>query len=648
MSRFNSLGRIMSARITTAIIVAIATFLVFLPALQNEFVNRDDDFYIYSNHFIGKFNSAFFKTAFLKFYFANWHPFTWVSHALDYALWGLNPVGHHLTNVILHSANAFLVVLLVYWFFDSLRLRTSRDTSTGTNSFPSEKGLYVAAITTGLLFGLHPLRVESVAWVSERKDVLCGFFSLLSILSYGKYLIVAENRLGDFSFFNKYYLVSLACFVCALLSKPMAVTIPIVLLILDWYPSGRILSLKNFTSALLEKIPFGILAIAVAVITYFAQKAGGTVVEANYIPLSSRLLVSATVPITYLGEMLWPFGLNPFNSYPQHITLSSPYFMSLSLLTIGITAAAIFSLKRWKWFMAAWGYYCVTLLPVIGIVKVGIQATADRYTYLPSIGPTVVAGAALALVFERIDGAAQKRTMIFTTAGVAALALLCGMSLLTEKQIGIWKNSVTLWTCAIENSQRKFQGAHGHEGVFTGLLFRNRGIAYAERGEYEKALEDLDKAIRFYPNNAVLRGDRGFVNLRLGKFPEALEDLDESLRLDPNQPLNYANRGVTYHLLGKAEKALEDFNKAIALSPENFEYYNDRAEVYYDLNLLDKAISDLNICIRLNPADAVAYYNRGHLYLKISEKMRAFADLKKACDMGLEKGCLELKNFSGT
>jgi hypothetical protein len=416
--------RRISTRILSGIAVAFVSFLVFLPALQLKFVNRDDTHYVSNNKFIRDFDAAFFKKAFLDFYFANWHPFTWVSHALDYALWGMNPIGHHLTNIIFHSANAFLVVLLVYHFFEALRCKTHCDTSINANSFPSEKFLCIAAITTGLLFSLHPLRVESVAWVSERKDLLCGFFFLLSLLSYFKYLLSSENRLGLVSNFSKHYLLSLLFFVCALLSKPMAVTLPVVLLILDWYPFGRIRSPKNFISTIFEKIPFLALSFAVAIITYFAQKSGGAVIEEHSISLTSRLLVSATSLVKYLGDMLWPFGLNPFNTYPQDVNMSSPYFVSFSLIAITITVAAIFASKWWKWCIAVWGYYCVTLLPVIGIVKVGIQATADRYTYLPSIALTMVVGAAFAFVFEKLDCSKKHRKMLIAIAGVVILTLL--------------------------------------------------------------------------------------------------------------------------------------------------------------------------------------------------------------------------------
>ena len=645
MDDTTSQRRIPSGERLSALAVAIVTLSVFVPALWNGFVRRDDDFYLYNNHFITRMDAAFFKASFLEFYKANWHPLTWVSHALDYALWGLNPLGHHLTSIILHSANAFLVVLLIFGLLDVYRSGTSKGASFDTLSFPTEKSLYIIAISTGLLFGIHPLRVESVAWASERKDVLCGLFSLLSLLSYVKHLRTADSRNGLDRFFGRHYLTALAFFVCALLSKSMAVTLPVALLILDWYPFERIRSLKTFLSALPEKIPFLVLALVSAVITYAAQKSGGTVAAIGSIPLSSRLIVSATALVTYLGEMLWPLNLNPFNSYQENISLSSPHFLSSLLLAIGLTAAAVFSLRKSKFWMASWVYYCVTLLPVLGLVQVGVQATADRYTYLPSIGPSLMMSVALALTYEKMERARTYRVVLTAAAGVAAIVLLCILSVLTVRQIGIWRNSITLWTCAIDNSPKGMQAAQGHQGVFLGVLYRNRAVAYIERGEYEKALEDLNKAIELYPGKAEFYSNRGLIHLRTQKYDDALADLDTAIELDPSQPISFANRGTAYHIKGRDDRALEDFTKAIALSPEEYRFYNDRAKIYSALNLPDKAIEDLSASISLHPADAMAYYNRGHLYLTMSNKRLAASDLRKACELGLERGCLELRGL---
>ncbi|MGD0283667.1 MAG: hypothetical protein ABSB95_15050, partial [Dissulfurispiraceae bacterium] len=351
-------------------LVSLLTFSVYLSCIHNEFVAWDDDHYIYENLHLHPLNAAFFRWAFSAFYAANWHPLTWVSHALDYAVWGLNPLGHHLTNNILHAVNTFIVVVLVVKLLETWHASRQQNPA----RHPSQD-LIIAAVT-GLLFGLHPLHVESVAWVSERKDLLCAMFFLLSVLAYT----------------NKHYLLVVFLFALALLSKPMAVSLPAVLLILDWHPFNRISSVKSFLSAFLEKLPLIALSIVSSVLTVLAQKAEGAMQPFEVTPLSSRVLVAAESLLSYLWKMVWPVNLIPYYSYPGNVSLfSAEYFLSV-IIVFGITAACLIMVKKQKLWLAAWGYYVITLLPVLGIVQVGGQAMADRYTYLPSLGPFILIG----------------------------------------------------------------------------------------------------------------------------------------------------------------------------------------------------------------------------------------------------------------
>ena len=254
--------------------VAVVTFIVFLPALQNEFLNWDDIEYISGNSFIRSLDTQLLKSAFLEFHAWNWHPLTWLSHAVDYSVWGLNPLGHHLTNNILHALNTLLVVLLV------MRLIGVFKKTAGNNAlsqpFLHDRTIMITGAATGLLFGLHPLHVESVAWAAERKDLLCAFFFLLTIITYAHYVIEISARTSvnyASRFFNRKYLYALGFFILSLLSKPMAVTLPFVLLILDWYPFKRIQSLKTFWTTSIEKLPFLALALISSVLTVLAQKA---------------------------------------------------------------------------------------------------------------------------------------------------------------------------------------------------------------------------------------------------------------------------------------------------------------------------------------------------------------------------------------
>jgi hypothetical protein len=368
--------------------IALITFLVYLTALRNDFVNWDDDIYVYENPYIRSLNPAFFKWAFFNFHASYWSPLTWISHALDYAVWGLNPLGHHLTNNILHAANTFLVVLLVIRLLDAWKGRTIHS---GLSSFVHERTMLIAAGTTGLLFGLHPVHVESVAWVAERKDLLCALFFLLSLIAYTKYASGADkepvNNNKAPRFFNNYYLVTIGFFILALLSKPMAVTLPVVLLALDWYPFNRLRSPRAFRLALIEKLPFFALSLLSSMLTVLAANKGGAMELMETVSLSTRVLVGFRSLVAYLGKMLWPLNLVPYYPYPKDASPLSLEYFSAIVLVIGITAACMVMAKKQKLWLSVWGYYVVTLVPVLGIVQVGGQAMADRFTYLPSLSP---------------------------------------------------------------------------------------------------------------------------------------------------------------------------------------------------------------------------------------------------------------------
>ena len=308
--------------------VSLMTFLVYLSALQNDFVGWDDGTYVVENPFIRSLNGALLKWAFLDFYASNWHPLTWISHALDYAVWGLNPLGHHLTNNILHAVNTFLVVLLVVKLMEAVRRRREavprpkigRSTESPLTEEPYDvKGPLIAAATTGLLFGLHPIHVESVAWVAERKDLLCALFFLLSIMMYIRYITPPSPSYPKRGWRSRgSYFLSLAFFTLALLSKPMAVSLPFVLLVLDWYPFGRITSYKTFGTAFIGKMPFIALSLVSSILTVQAQKEA--IVPMELAPLSQRILVGVESLIGYLWKMILPVNLSPFYPYPKNLS----------------------------------------------------------------------------------------------------------------------------------------------------------------------------------------------------------------------------------------------------------------------------------------------------------------------------------------
>jgi energy-converting hydrogenase Eha subunit A len=486
----------------------------------------DDNLYIFENSHIRSLDAAFFRWAFLDFPISNWHPLTWISHALDYTIWGLYPLGHHLTSILLHAINTGLVVVLVLKLLEIAREGSQRNPSA---SFLTDRATLIAAGVTGLLFGIHPVHVESVAWVSERKDLLCALFFLLSIMTYTDYAVrrrsegEGKDESGRKNFHtSKQYFLALGFFVLALMSKPMAVTLPVVLVILDWYPLNRIRSLKTLRTAGVEKIPFFALSIVSSVITMIAQKAGKSIVSLDFVPLSSRILVAVQSLVAYLGKMLLPVDLVPLYPYPRAISLFSFEYLAAIVLVLGITAFCVVLARKQRVWLSAWGYYVLTLIPVLGIVQVGNQAMADRYTYLPSLGPFLIVGLCAAGIGEMTITA--RRGALFTKAigGITALLLVIGLSFLTMQQIAIWKNSLGLWNYVIGKEPERFP-----------LAYNNRGMVFLKAGQFDMAIADFNKAVALDPQYAKAYYNRGSAFDKIGRLDEAILDYKKTIALDP-------------------------------------------------------------------------------------------------------------------
>jgi lipoprotein NlpI len=609
---------------------------------------------------------AFVKWAFSDFHAGNWHPLTWISHAVDYAIWGLHPLGHHLTNVILHAVNIFMVVFLIIGLLNVLKETTIKN---GLSEFLDERTILITGGVTGLLFGLHPLHVESVAWVAERKDILCALFFLLSIIMYTKYVSnvhreTAQNHSSP-RLFNKYYALALGFFILALLSKPMAVTLPFVLLILDWYPFKRIRSLKTFRAALIEKIPFIALSLLSSVVTVLAQRAGGAIVSMESVPLSTRVLVGIRSLIVYLWKMIWPSNLIPFYPYPTDVSLLSLEYLSATVMVIGITVVSVVSAQKQKIWLSVWSYYVMTLIPVLGIVQVGRQAMADRYTYLPSLGPFLIMGLAVAWTSSKVNTVTRWNSIIKPFSAAVAIFVFISLSYLTFSQIGIWNNSIRLWSYVIGKHPER---AH--------LVFYFRGLAFLNTNQVDKAIEDFDRAIALDPYFRDAFLNRGTALEKTGKFDKAIENFDKAISLSPSYEV-YFNRGITFEKMGRLDKAIADYNEAIALNssryeaylaaarlygkaglfdkaieyfskyiainPKHAETYNNRGLSYVFIGQDDRALEDFNKAIALDQTIAVTYRNRGNLYLRTGKKGLAFPDFQKACDLGDEKACNALK-----
>lgn len=502
-----------------ALFVALMTVFVYLPALNNGFVNWDDNTYVYDNVKITSLDLQFIGWAFTTFEAANYHPLTWISYAMDYTFWKMNPFGYHLTNLLIHAANTFLVVVLVTRLFQ-------RADKQPYDASPGRKVLVAAGIT-GLLFGAHPMHVESVAWVSERKDVLCAFFLLLSLLAYLNYATLQTKK-------HLSYSVAVGAFILSLLCKPMAVTFPFVLLTLDVYPLKRLFG-KGVISpkrVLLEKLPFLGLSLASAVVTIIAQNEAAATIQ-NF-SFFERILTASRALVFYLVKLLLPIGLVHFYPIMTPVSFSIKDVFVIIILS-GVTLSCIWPSRRSPIWMTVWIYYLITLMPVLGIVQVGGQAAADRYTYLPALGPMFLIGLGCALVVEKLGAGSHLSRLTARLFVLVLSGLFLLMFSLTIHQIRVWKDSLSLWN-------REF----AVYPVAIPLLYRGRADAY----------------------------------YRAGKFDMAIADFTTALEIDPVDYRSYFARGMIYFASERYEKALADFDRTLAIKPDHGEASLYRSLVY--------------------------------------------------------------------
>jgi protein O-mannosyl-transferase len=602
-----------------AAVVALMTLAVYTSALHNDFVNWDDDGYVVEQLQIRALNPEFFTWAFTDLSHGFWHPLTWISYAVDHALWGLKPAGYHLTNILLHALNTFLVVCLV------IRLVTiaqGAKRGPGPPSSTDEQNALITAGMAGVLFGLHPLHVESVAWVSERKDLLCALFFLASILVYVKYASAREGRAGRAPsrpfFLSGQYLLSLLLFLFALSSKTMAVSLPAVLVLLDWYPLGRVSSLRGLRSSVIEKVPFIAGSLIISIVSIAAQSNIGALSLSDTVPLLTRVLVAFKSLMLYLGKMVLPVGLLPLYPYPKQVSALAPEYALSIILAGAITVLCLSIAGRQRLWLALWGYYVVTLLPVLGIVQIGYFPMADRFTYLPSLGPFVLAGLSTAWVWTKADSVKQGGKSVKLIIAATGFVLVTAWSIATVRQISIWNNSISLWSHVIEKEPGRVPAAYS-----------NRGAMFGELKQLDRAIEDFNAALAIDPA-AVVYNNRGKLFSEMGRLDEAIRDYDSAIAMDPAYYLAYNNRGILHHDRGQLDRAIEDYTAAIALKPDYANAYTNRGIVYGERGQLDQALSDFTAAISVNPYYADAYVSRGLVFAKEGQHERAREDLDRA------------------
>jgi len=558
------------------VLIVLVTSAAFLPALQNQFLRWDDHKNFLGNpHYrgLGWMHLRWMWTTHLGHYI----PLTWMTLGLDYVLWGMNPLGYHLTNLLLHAANAVL------FYFVAFRILGLGLPDPGDRR---QADLVLSAGFAALVFAIHPLRVESVAWVTERRDVLSGLFYLSAILIYLRTCERGERGRG-------WYWAAVGLFACALLSKSMVVNLPIVLLILDVYPLRRLGGAIGWWSeparrVYVEKIPFVLLATAAAAIAVMAQLSVHAAASLAQLSVPGRVAVSAYGLSFYLWKMVVPLNLSPL--YPLSPIVNPwamPFVLSYTMV-LAITAIALALRRRVPGLPAAWSAYVVVLLPVLGIFQSGPQIAADRYTYLASLGWAILAGACL-LFCWRISRTSTTGTPTTLPIAGVAICVVAGLGVLTWNQVHIWHDSERLWTYTVaihpNSSLAQFSlgivlSAQGKpteaiEHFQKGLQLRpdepsahtNLGVALIQQGKLADAIEHFRQAVRIYPDDALAHTNWGSALIDLGKPSEAIEHFQQALRIHPDDALAHTNWGSALIDLGKPSEAIEHYSKALRITP---------------------------------------------------------------------------------
>jgi len=556
-----------------AVLLALVTIALYWPTAGYDFVNYDDPDYVTANvHVQNGLTLASIKWALLNPVADNWHPLTVLSHMLDCDNFGLEPGGHHLVNVLLHALNVVLVFVLLQQM-------------TGA--------LWQSALVAAL-FGWHPLHVESVAWVAERKDVLSGFFGLLTLICYARYVQKSkvgsresETNLPTASSFlrSPFYWLSLFFFTLGLMSKPTLVTMPFVMLLLDYWPlervtgdTGRVAGLSRLVR---EKIPFFALAAAASVVTFVVQKTGSSLVTGENLPFGARVGNALISYCRYLGKIFYPTDLAVFYAHPGYWPMGK-VLMAGGLL-LGLTILFFVQRRRYPFLLMGWLWFVGTLVPMIGLVQTGGQAMADRHTYIPSLGILILT---IWGVFE-LSRRWRYHAVALLLAGLVAIVLCLTM---TRQQLGYWKDNETLFRHALAVTENNF------------LAHNNLGDALLHKGQIEEALSHFQEAVRINPLAPESHNNLGLAYLNLGQTDKAISQFQEALRRKPDFIYAHINLGLAFLKMGDNYGAASQFRETVRLKPDFVEARVNLGIALLNQGQTDEAISEFQEALRLRPS----------------------------------------------
>ena len=571
-----------------AILLLLATLIVYFPVTGHQFVDLDDDVYVTHNPRIQQgltwANVVWALTA-LEAGF--WHPLTWWSHMLDCELFGLNPAGHHFMSLLLHTTN----VLLLFWLLQQW-------TGALWRSF------FVAA-----LFALHPLNVESVAWVAERKNVLSTLFWLLTLGAYVYYVKKPHW---------KRYLPVFVLFVLGLMAKPMLVTLPCVLLLLDYWPLGRLGSSwsefrQRGSKLLLEKAPLLAPAVAAGILTIHAQHQLGALPSLQQLSLDARLSNALTSFVAYLGKMVWPTDLAVFYPHPEaSLPLGQTVLAILVMSTLSVLV--LWGTRSYPYLLVGWLWYLGTLFPVSGLIQVGRHAMADRYMYVPLIG----------LFILSVWGCTQwlDRSQFRKGLGIgASLFLLVGLSMSTRLQLAHWQNGITLFEHAIRSTENNY------------LAHNNLGTAFLEAGEIDKGMEQLSIALEIKPESPEVLYNLGLALKQKGHLDGAARYFAEALDTSPNLADAHNNLGIIRMAQGDGEKAMQHFSKALEIDPQLFAAHNNLGAALDLKGRSEEAIAHYQRALQLAPSSYLIHNNLGKMFMETGDLDKAARHFSKVIEI---------------
>jgi len=573
-------------------LVAI-TLAVFWQVTGHDFIAFDDPEYVIDNPMVrAGLTPQGIRWAFSTFYAANWHPLTWLSHMLDSHLYGLNPGRHHLTSLLLHLLSSLLLFLVL------VKMTTT---------------LWRSAAVAAL-FAVHPLHVESVAWIAERKDVLSTCFWMLTMWAYLRY----TRNPGRTS-----YLITLILYALGLMAKPMLVTLPLVLILLDYWPLGRWARAGlvhepgrhggRIAALVWEKAPFILLAALSSTVTLIAQWQGGAVSPTEIVPFGVRFWNALVAYLLYLVKIVWPVGLAVFYPHPGR---SLPWWLVLcaALVLVGITLGVLRARKTQPYLVTGWFWYLGTLLPVIGLIQVGEQAMADRYCYIPLIGPfLMISWGAPALAARWLT----PRVLLPVLTAATLSALIC----VTWGQVRYWRDSFTLFTHTLSVTTNNSR------------MHNNLANVLAQRGEIEKAITHYEKALAIQPKYPEAESNLGAALISQGRVEEGIGHYREALRLDPNLAEVHNNLGVALADQGKTEEAVSHYLKAVELKPDYAEAHNNLGNILADQGRFAEAIARFQEALRLQPFYPQAHNNLGVALARQGRLREAIPHFERALEL---------------